>query len=165
MRNIDRIRAMDAEQLAGFLAESGAPVPTEFCDILCAEDCMICPFVGPNGDKKAWQTYLESEYGGEEKEDDQEPQESDCPLNYDQMACDVTGTRWWSDTMVLMNFDSDKERLPDCPLIEVALGTDTDVGAMEVTCENCMHCTGTAGNEHCFNCAHYYEDNFIPRRE
>ena len=75
MRNIDRIRAMEAEQLAGFLAESGAPVPTEFCDILCAEDCMICPFVGPNGDKKAWQTYLESEYGGEEKEDDQEPQE------------------------------------------------------------------------------------------
>jgi len=75
VRNIDRIRAMDAEQLAGFLAESGAPVPTEFCDILCAEDCMICPFVGPNGDKKAWQTYLESEYGGEEKEDDQEPQE------------------------------------------------------------------------------------------
>ena len=35
----------------------------------------------------------------------------------------------------------------------------------EVTCENCMHCTGAAGNEHCFNCAHYYEDNFIPRRE
>ena len=75
MRNIDRIRAMDAEQLAGFLVENGAPVPTEFCDILCAEDCMICPFVGPNGDKKAWQTYLESEYGGEEKEDDQEPEE------------------------------------------------------------------------------------------
>ena len=75
MRNIDRIRAMEAEQLAGFLAESGAPVPTEFCDILCAEDCMICPFVGPDGDKKAWQTYLESEYDGKEKEDDQEPQE------------------------------------------------------------------------------------------
>lgn len=75
MRNIDRIRAMDAEQLAGFLAESGAPVPTEFCDILCAEDCMICPFVGPNGDKKAWKIWLESEYDGEEKEDDQEPQE------------------------------------------------------------------------------------------
>lgn len=75
MRNIDRIRAMDAEQLAGFLAESGAPVPTEFCDILCAEDCMKCPFVGPDGDKKAWQTYLEIEYDREEKEDDQEPQE------------------------------------------------------------------------------------------
>lgn len=90
---------------------------------------------------------------------------SDCPLNYDQMACAVTGTPWWSDTMVLMNFDSDKERLYNCPLIEVAPGTDTDVGTMEVACENCMHCTGAAGNEHCFNCAHYYEDNFIPRRE
>ena len=75
MKNIERIRAMDAEQLAGFLVENGAPVPTEFCDILCAEDCMICPFVGPNGDKKAWQTYLESEYDREEKEDGQEPQE------------------------------------------------------------------------------------------
>ena len=43
----------------------------------------------------------------------------DCPLNYDQMACIVTGTGWWSDTMVLMDFDSDKERLYDCPLIEI----------------------------------------------
>ena len=43
----------------------------------------------------------------------------DCPLNYDQMACKVTGTRWWSDTMVLMDFDSNKERLYDCPLIEL----------------------------------------------
>ena len=44
---------------------------------------------------------------------------ADCPLNYDQMACAVTGTRWWSDSMVIMNFDSDKERMPNCPLIEV----------------------------------------------
>ena len=44
---------------------------------------------------------------------------ADCPLNYDQMACGVTGTGWWSDSMVLLNFDSDKERLHDCPLIEV----------------------------------------------
>lgn len=36
MRNIDRIRAMDADQLADFLVESGAEVPTEFCDILCS---------------------------------------------------------------------------------------------------------------------------------
>ena len=43
----------------------------------------------------------------------------DCPLNYDQMACIVTGTRWWSDTIVLMGFDSEKERLYDCPLTEV----------------------------------------------
>lgn len=75
MRNIERIRAMDADQLAEFLVEHGAEVPTEFCDILCEEDCMKCPFVGPDGDKKAWQTYLESEYDREEKEDDQEPQE------------------------------------------------------------------------------------------
>ena len=44
---------------------------------------------------------------------------ADCPLNYDQMACAVTWTRWWSDSMVIMNFDSDKERMPNCPLIEV----------------------------------------------
>lgn len=44
---------------------------------------------------------------------------SGCPLNYDQMACKVTGTRWWSDTMVLMGFDSDKEKLYDCPLVEI----------------------------------------------
>ena len=43
----------------------------------------------------------------------------DCPLNYDQMACKVTGTRWWSDAIVLMNFDSEKERLYDCPLVDV----------------------------------------------
>ena len=46
---------------------------------------------------------------------------NDCPLNYDQMSCIVTGTRWWSDTMVLMGFDSDKERLHDCPLIETII--------------------------------------------
>ena len=44
---------------------------------------------------------------------------ADCPLNYDQMACGVTGTGWWSDSMVLLNFDSAKERLQDCPLIEI----------------------------------------------
>lgn len=160
MKRIEKIKGMDAARLAEFLVEQGAEVPTEFCDILCAEDCMKCPFVGPDGDKKAWQTYLESEYGGEEKEDDQEPQEPESIQTDEQGDIEPGGVE-----MVLMNFDSDKERLPDCPLIEVALGTDTDVGAMEVTCENCMHCTGAAGNEHCFNCAHYYEDNFIPRRE
>lgn len=44
---------------------------------------------------------------------------SDCPLNYDMMLCCITGTRWWSDTIVLMNFDCDKQRLYDCPLVEV----------------------------------------------
>lgn len=43
----------------------------------------------------------------------------DCTLNYDQMSCSVTGTGWWSDSMMLMDFDSAKERLYDCPLIEV----------------------------------------------
>ena len=42
-----------------------------------------------------------------------------CPFNCDQMMCRITGTRWWSDTIVLADFDSDKERLYDCPLIEV----------------------------------------------
>ena len=44
---------------------------------------------------------------------------SDCPLNYNEMSCAVTGTRWWSDTMVLLDFDYTKERLHDCPLSEV----------------------------------------------
>ena len=44
---------------------------------------------------------------------------SDCPLNYDQMSCIITGTEWWSDKMILMDFDSDKERLYNCPLIEI----------------------------------------------
>ena len=44
---------------------------------------------------------------------------SDCPLNYNQMSCSVTGTGWWSDTMVLMDFDSCKERLYNCPLVEI----------------------------------------------
>ena len=46
-----------------------------------------------------------------------------------------------------------------------ALGTDKNVGTTKEQCENCIHCSGAAGNVHCFNCAHYYEDNFIPRRE
>ena len=44
---------------------------------------------------------------------------SDCPLNYDMMSCIITGTRWWSDRIMLMDFDCDNERLYDCPLIEV----------------------------------------------
>ncbi len=77
MRNIERIRAMDADQLADFLVESGAEVPTEFCDILCVlvEGCEECLFCGPGGDRKAWKIWLESEYDREEKEDGQKPQE------------------------------------------------------------------------------------------
>ena len=76
MRNIERIRTMDAAQLADFLVDHGAEVPTELCDILCAiEDCDECRFCGVIGNKQAWKIWLESEYDGEEKEDDQEPQE------------------------------------------------------------------------------------------
>ena len=45
---------------------------------------------------------------------------SDCPLNYDQMSCIITGTGWWSDRMILMDFDCDKERLYNCPLVEIS---------------------------------------------
>ena len=76
MRNIDRVRTMDAAQLADFLVDHGAEVPNEFCDGLCeGESCEECPYVGEEGDRRAWKEWLESEYDGEEKEDDQEPQE------------------------------------------------------------------------------------------
>ena len=44
---------------------------------------------------------------------------SDCLLNYDQCACSVTGTRWYSDTMVLLGFNCDEERLQNCPLVKL----------------------------------------------
>ena len=39
----------------------------------------------------------------------------DCPFNYDEMSCTITGTRWW---VLLEDFDYTKERLYDCPLSE-----------------------------------------------
>lgn len=61
MRNIDRIRAMDAEQLASFLVEHGAEVPTEFCDNLCfGQSCDGCPYVGEDGDRRAWEEWMEA---------------------------------------------------------------------------------------------------------
>ena len=76
MRNIDRVRTMDAAQLADFLVDHGAEVPNEFCDGLCeGENCEECPYVGEEGDRRAWKEWLESEYDREEKEDGQEPQE------------------------------------------------------------------------------------------
>ena len=76
MRNIDQVRTMDAAQLADFLVDHGAEVPNEFCDGLCeGESCEECPYVGEEGDRRAWKEWLESEYDGEEKEDDQESQE------------------------------------------------------------------------------------------
>ena len=44
---------------------------------------------------------------------------ADCPLNYDYMGCSVNGVRWWSDTFVRLEFDPNKERLFECPLIDV----------------------------------------------
>ena len=44
---------------------------------------------------------------------------SDCACNYDQMACCITGTKWWSDTMLLLDFDPFKDKLCDCPLVEL----------------------------------------------
>ena len=44
---------------------------------------------------------------------------SDCPLNYDMMSCMITGTCWWSDTMVQMGFDCQESRLYNCPLVEL----------------------------------------------
>jgi hypothetical protein len=31
----------------------------------------------------------------------------------------ITGTRWFSDTMFLMDFDCQESRLYDCPLVEL----------------------------------------------
>ena len=54
MRNIDRVRTMDAAQLADFLVDHGAEVPNEFCDGLCeGESCDECPYVGEEGDRRA----------------------------------------------------------------------------------------------------------------
>ena len=76
MKRIEKIKGMDAAQLAEFLVEQGAEVPTEFCDCLCfGQSCEGCPYTGEDGDRRAWKEWLESEYDGEEKEDDQEPQE------------------------------------------------------------------------------------------
>jgi hypothetical protein len=66
----------------------------------------------------------------------------DCPLNHDEMSCVVTGTRWWSDTMVLLNFDYTKERLYDCPLSEVP-SAQPEI----IRCGNCKHWTRTCGDE------------------
>ena len=44
---------------------------------------------------------------------------AECPLNHDKMLCSVTGTQWWSDSFVLLDFDEYNDRLPDCPLVEL----------------------------------------------
>ena len=76
MKRIEKIKGMDAAQLADYLVDHGAEVPNEFCDGLCeGESCEECPYVGEEGDRRAWKEWLESEYDREEKEDDQKPQE------------------------------------------------------------------------------------------
>ena len=63
LKNIEKLRNMDADQLADFMVESGAAVPNDFCDISCTvEACKECSFCGPDGEKKAWKIWLESEY-------------------------------------------------------------------------------------------------------
>lgn len=44
---------------------------------------------------------------------------AECHLNHDKMLCSVTGTQWWSDRFILLDFDEYNERLPDCPLLEL----------------------------------------------
>ena len=68
-----------------------------------------------------------------------------CLLNHDNMSCSATGTRWWSDSFVLLDFDEHKDRLPDCPLVELkphgdlidmdALKKDYKMGKDCDTCE------------------------------
>jgi hypothetical protein len=57
---LEMIREMSADQLAGFLTESGAEMPVEFCDTICEEDkqCEDCQYLGERGTKKAWEAYL-----------------------------------------------------------------------------------------------------------
>ena len=45
---------------------------------------------------------------------------SECELNYDQISCSVTGTSWFSDTYVLMDFDTSTDKLGNCPLVEIS---------------------------------------------
>lgn len=75
---------------------------------------------------------------------------SDCPLNYDMMSCSVTGTRWWSDKIMLMDFDSDNERLYDCPLIEIPVPHGRLIDADELIdgCEKLMHMLDPEGKEY-----------------
>ena len=44
---------------------------------------------------------------------------SDCPLEYDQMRCSVAGYSWYEQDCLDIGFDPNKDRLPDCPLVEL----------------------------------------------
>lgn len=70
MRNIDRIRDMDTEQLVDFFVETGAELPPDFCDVFCQiENCGSCKYCGDSGDKEAWRVWLEKDDGTEGPED------------------------------------------------------------------------------------------------
>ncbi len=67
MRGIDKIRNMSINQLAKFLAESGAETGPDFCTLFCEQkekedpDCAACRFCGENGDLNAWKAWLGKE--------------------------------------------------------------------------------------------------------
>lgn len=43
----------------------------------------------------------------------------DCPMCYDSIGCIVTGEQLWSDSHVYLDFSPNKERMWNCPLIEL----------------------------------------------
>lgn len=47
---------------------------------------------------------------------------SDCSFQYDCIQCNITGTNFW-DKAKEVYFDFTRDRLPDCPLIEIADNT------------------------------------------
>ena len=61
VKNIDRLRQMNTDQLAHFLTDSNADTPLDFCQgcehYLGEEyDCPECEY---NDDEKAWRAWLE----------------------------------------------------------------------------------------------------------
>lgn len=43
---------------------------------------------------------------------------SECQLEYDQMMCPIAG-RWYEQSNLDIGFDPNKDRLPECPLVEL----------------------------------------------
>ena len=66
---IDQLRSMNADELAAYLVERCAEVPPEFCKAMCDRpddpgNCEGCKYVGEDGDRIAWKTWLERETDG-----------------------------------------------------------------------------------------------------
>lgn len=55
-----------------------------------------------------------------------------CKLNANGRGCSITGTKYESDTMVLMDFDEYTQRLKDCPLVELPQHGDLHIKDGEV---------------------------------